>query len=64
MLLSGQFVGFLPAHYAQRYVGEKRLQPILANTIYRTSNIELAHRKNEEQTRKIIAKSLGIIAKL
>ncbi len=64
MLLSGQFVGFLPAHYAHRYVDAGRLQPILASSIYRTSNIELAHRKNEEQTRVIIAKSLEIMGKL
>lgn len=61
MLLSGQFIGFLPSHYAQRHIDAGRLQPILASAISRTSNIELAHRKGEEKTRKIIANSLSII---
>lgn len=61
MLLSGQFVGFLPTHYAQRYVDVGRLLPILSNSISRTSTIELAHRHDEENTRKIISTALNII---
>jgi DNA-binding transcriptional LysR family regulator len=61
MLLSGQFVGFLPAHYAQRYVDAGKLLPILVNRINRVSNIEIAHRNGEEATRKIIGTSLDII---
>ncbi|MBQ0760143.1 MAG: LysR family transcriptional regulator [Zhongshania sp.] len=60
MLLSGQFIGFLPSHYAQRHIDAGRLQPILPSAISRTSNIELAHRKGEEKTRKIMANSLRI----
>ena len=37
LILSGQYVGFLPTHYAERWVHEKRMQPLLPGAFnYRT----------------------------
>ncbi len=61
LVMSGKYIGFMPEHYAQRFVDNGQLIPILASRIKRTSKIELAHRVNEENTRKIISKSLNVM---
>ena len=37
LILSGQYVGFLPTHYAQRWIGEERMRALLPKSFnYRT----------------------------
>ncbi|TBU75947.1 LysR family transcriptional regulator [Phytopseudomonas daroniae] len=63
LVLSGKFVGFMPDHYARRHVDAGTLLPILPSCISRTSELLLAHRRGEEGTRQIIAKSLSLVKK-
>lgn len=61
LVLSGKFVGFIPEHYARRYVDAGTLLPILPTSIARTSELLLAHRRGEAQSRQIVGKSLALM---
>ncbi|UTF60653.1 LysR family transcriptional regulator [Gilvimarinus sp. DA14] len=61
LILSGRYVGFMPAQYAAQFVSAGRLVPILAKQIKRGSVMTLAHRKTEEKSRFIIAEALDLL---
>ncbi len=45
LILTGQFIGFLPTHYARAWVDEGRMLPLLAETFnYRTRYAAITHK--------------------
>lgn len=61
LVLSGKFVGFIPEHYARRHVQACALLPILAQSISRTSELLLAYRQGEAQSRPLIGKAVALM---
>ncbi|MDO6746078.1 LysR family transcriptional regulator [Gilvimarinus sp. 1_MG-2023] len=61
LVLSGRYVGFMPAQYAAPFVSEGRLTPILPNQIKRVSTMALAYRRGEDKDRPIIATALTVL---
>ncbi len=60
LILSGRYVGFMPAQYAAPFVKSGRLVPVLANHIKRVSAMTLAHRKAEDKNRPVIREALKV----
>ncbi|WP_020209569.1 LysR family transcriptional regulator [Gilvimarinus chinensis] len=63
LILSGRYVGFMPAQYAAPLVAQGRLTSILAKQIKRTSVMSFAYRKMEDKNRPVIGKSLSLLTK-
>lgn len=61
LVLSGTFIGFMPQHYAQKFVNSGQLIAILPESLVRVSSIQVAHRKREEQSRELIRNALNIL---
>jgi len=41
LILTGQYIGFLPSHYAEQWVLKNQLQTLMPDTLHYTSSIEL-----------------------
>jgi DNA-binding transcriptional LysR family regulator len=41
LILTGQYIGFLPSHYAEQWVLKNQLQTLLPNALHYSSSIEL-----------------------
>ena len=50
LILSGEFVGFLPEHYAARWVREGGMKAVLSHIMHYESQLELIARKTVPQT--------------
>ncbi|WP_041523234.1 LysR family transcriptional regulator [Gilvimarinus agarilyticus] len=61
LILSGRYVGFMPAQYAAPFVASGRLTPILPAKIKRVSTMTLAHRRAEDKNRGIIKEALELL---
>ena len=48
-VLSGQFIGFMPDHYAQQWVDKGLIKPLLEDTYQRIANYYLIARNNDQQ---------------
>ena len=57
-ILSGRYVGFIPEHYARRFVSEGDLIPVLPGLLSRKSKVSAAYRRQEDETRDVIRKAL------
>ncbi len=57
-ILSGRYVGFIPEHYARRFVSEGDLMPVLPGLLSRKSKVSAAYRRQEDETREVIRKVL------
>lgn len=51
LILSGCFVGFLPAHFAQRWVDMDRIRPLLPRQISHVSHFEVATKRDRVNER-------------
>jgi DNA-binding transcriptional LysR family regulator len=49
-ILSGRYIGFLPQHFAQQWIAQDRMRPLLEETLGYANPIYLAVRKTEQQT--------------
>ena len=54
LLLSGRFIGFLPAHFAQQWVDCERLRPILSDKLAYVSNHALITKKSESKKSPVL----------
>ena len=61
LILSGSYIGFIPHHFAQRFVDEGKLTPILASTIKRVSTLELVHRRDEDKNSSVLKRALELL---
>lgn len=50
LILSGGYLGFLPAHYARQWVTERRLEPVLEAELSYSAQIQLVMRKGVRLT--------------
>ena len=50
LILSGEFIGFLPEHYAARWVGSGEMKAVLPETMRYQTQLELIVRKTVPQT--------------
>jgi DNA-binding transcriptional LysR family regulator len=48
-ILSGRYIGFLPAHFAQQWVAQDRMRPLLERTLGYQNPIYLVLRKTEQK---------------
>ena len=48
MILSGQYIGFLPDHFARSHVESNRLRPILAETLSFHDDFKIALHKRRK----------------
>lgn len=60
-ILSGKYVGFIPEHFARRFVNEGDLIPVLPELFSRKSKISVAYRRHEDETRDVIRNALFFI---
>ena len=49
LILSGSFLGFLPNHYAQKWVENGDMRVILKDTLHYSTQISLITRKGKKQ---------------
>lgn len=55
LILSGAYIGYLPAHYARFWVAERRIRPILARETWRSVDFSLVRKKSLRVTRLVKA---------
>ncbi len=53
LILSGAYIGYLPAHYARSWVAEHRIRPILAAQTWRSVDFSLVRKKSPRITRLV-----------
>lgn len=63
MILHGPFIGFLPWHYAERWIVKGELVPILPNTFVRHSQIFIARATATEQASELVQYFLDCLKK-
>lgn len=60
LILSGEYIGFLPHYYASYWVNSGQLKPLLENDIYIDSEISIATHKNP-QNQSMTGKLLEVV---
>lgn len=64
MILSGAYIGYLPAHYARTWVAERRIRPILEKETWRSVDFSLVRKPSPRVSRlaRTFLDGLGIPA--